>query len=461
MKYKVSSFNYISPCLDGTLRLYNSMNGMNSLLMVDRLLKDDVLSVLNGTLPVDVIPEYVKAALIHHGYLVPENKDEDYAVKIKMAETVLDDKYLNLIIMPTEQCNFRCKYCYETFEKGKMTKETQDSIIKYVQKNILNYVGLSVVWFGGEPLLALDVVEYLSENFIKICKAGKRTYVSGMTTNGYNLTPDVFDKLYKLKILNYQITLDGFRTQHDSQRVLAGGGGTFDRIVNNLVQIKNKKAFGTVFNIRTNFTKAIIENIDEYLDFYKQTFGNDPRFSFYVQQAGDWGGERVKDFSEKLADSVYGVVLHKMKEHGITFGRASHFSELQGELNTCYAAKKNSLVIGSDGMVYKCTVHFDLPENQVGKLHENGTIELNENFLKWIRPFSEMDVECSNCYNRAACYPMKCPYALIRYGKAYCPPMSGGNFKVFLECFDDSLFSHLSPEHMADTRIVSLKGEVQ
>lgn len=62
-----------------------------------------------------------------------------------------------------------------------MTKEIQNSIIKYVQKNILNYVGLSVVWFGGEPLLALDVVEYLSENFIKICKAGKRTYVSGMT----------------------------------------------------------------------------------------------------------------------------------------------------------------------------------------------------------------------------------------------------------------------------------------
>ena len=207
-------------------------------------------------------------------------------------------------------------------------------------------------------------------------------------------------------------------------------------------------AFGTVFNIRTNFTKAIIENIDEYLDFYKQTFGNDPRFSFYVQQAGDWGGERVKDFSEELADSVYASVLHKMKEHGITLGRASHFSELQGELNTCYAAKKNSLVIGSDGMVYKCTVHFDLPENQVGKLHKNGVMDLNENYMKWIMPFSEMDVECSNCYNRAGCYPMKCPYALIQYGRAYCPPMSGGNFKVFLECFDDSLFSHLSPEHI-------------
>ena len=112
-------------------------------------------------------------------------------------------------------------------------------------------------------------------------------------------------------------------------------------------------------------------------------------------------------------------------------------------------------------MVYKCTVHFDLPENQVGKLHKNGIMDLNENYMKWIMPFSKMEAECSDCYNRAGCYPMKCPYALIRYGRAYCPPMSGSNFKVFLECFDDSLFSHLIPEHMTDTRIVSLKGEVQ
>ena len=30
--------------------------------------------------------------------------------------------YLNLIILPTEACNFRCTYCYETFENKKMPR---------------------------------------------------------------------------------------------------------------------------------------------------------------------------------------------------------------------------------------------------------------------------------------------------------------------------------------------------
>lgn len=443
MLYKTSDFNYVLACEDGTLRMYNSMNGVNSLLIVEPQVKDFVIAALTDNKSINDSPEYIKTELIKRGYLIPQERDEDYLVKIKQAELILDERYLHLIIMPTEQCNFRCKYCYETFEKGKMSKALQDAIIKFVKKNILNYVGLSVVWFGGEPLMALDVVEYLSENFLKICKAAKRTYVSGMTTNGYNLTSDVFDRLYKLKILTYQITLDGFKYQHDNQRVLANGDGTFDKIVNNLISIKNKRTLGTVFTIRTNFTKAIVENIDNYLNFYKQTFGDDPRFSLYVQEAGDWGGERVKNFSDELIPFVRKVVLDKIKEHGITFGQSSHFNELQCELNTCYAAKKNSFVIGSDGIIYKCTVHFDFPDNSVGKLNNDGSMEINENFYKWIMPFAHTEDKCVGCFSRAGCLPVKCPYSLMKSGNTYCAPMGGENLGMYLRCFHDSLFYHL------------------
>lgn len=443
MTYKTSDFNYVLACDDGTLRMYNAMNGVDSLLIVEPQIKDCVISVLSGKIAVDDIPEYIKAELVKRGYLVPMELDEDYSVKIKTAEAVLAGKYLHLIIMPTEKCNFRCKYCYETFEKGKMSRTLQDAIIKYVKKNILSYVGLSVAWFGGEPLMALDAVEYLSENLIKICKAAKRTYVSGMTTNGYALTPEVFDRLYKLKILSYQITLDGFKPQHDNQRVLANGDGTFDRIVDNLVQIKEKRAFGTTFTIRTNFTKTIIENIDDYLTFYKRTFGDDDRFSVYVQQADDWGGERVKNFSEELIPSAHAFVLGKIKEYGITLGRSSHFSELQGETNTCYAAKKNSFAVGADGTIYKCTVHFDLPENSVGRLNDDGFMELNENYNKWIMPFAQADEKCNNCFSRANCLPVRCPYTLMMSGSIYCPPMGGANLGTYLKCFHDSLFFRL------------------
>ena len=48
----------------------------------------------------------------------------------------------------------------------KMSEAVQNSIIKFVQKNIRYYTELNVGWFGGEPLEALDVVENLSKRLI-------------------------------------------------------------------------------------------------------------------------------------------------------------------------------------------------------------------------------------------------------------------------------------------------------
>lgn len=121
--------------------------------------------------------------------------------------------------MPTEKCNFKCKYCYETFRKGKMSPAVQDAIINYVKKNIRNHTELAVIWFGGEPLEALDVIERLSLAFINICQLARKPYSASMTTNGYNLTPEVYNKLYDLKVYGYQITLDGYKDQHNSQRI--------------------------------------------------------------------------------------------------------------------------------------------------------------------------------------------------------------------------------------------------
>ena len=106
---------------------------------------------------------------------MPEYVDEILLRERKLMDIVNYSK-LYLVIMPTEQCNFRCEYCYETHEKGKMSKKTQDALIRYVQKNIYRYTGLNVGWFGGEPLEALDVIEYLSQNFMKICKVAKKPY---------------------------------------------------------------------------------------------------------------------------------------------------------------------------------------------------------------------------------------------------------------------------------------------
>ena len=59
-----------------------------------------------------------------------------------------------------------------------------------------------------------------------------------MTTNGFFLDKTMFDMLYKLKIYNYQITIDGEKEHHDKYRVTHNGKGTYDVIMSNLLNIK-------------------------------------------------------------------------------------------------------------------------------------------------------------------------------------------------------------------------------
>ena len=148
-----------------------------------------------------------------------------------MIDKEKDSKFencLRLILLPTEQCNFRCVYCYERFRREKMTAKTQAAIVKYIEDNIHKYNGLILNWFGGEPTEAMDVIENLSVKLIDVCKKNKKAYNAGITTNGYNLTYEIFKKLKKLHVTEYQVTIDGLASIHNAQRVMADGAPTFD-----------------------------------------------------------------------------------------------------------------------------------------------------------------------------------------------------------------------------------------
>lgn len=286
MKYTPSKFNYCHKCDNGELLLYNSAVGTNSLTLVTPEKTDSVLKILKNGCNDETEDVHT---LFEHGFIVYKDTDENTLIKYRIMEQVMDSS-LHLILLPTEQCNFRCKYCYETFKKGKMSEIIQDSIVKYVRKNIHKHTGLYVSWFGGEPLEALDIIKRLSQEFQNICNVAKKPYSAGMTTNGYNLSLETFKKLYNLGVYNYQITIDGLKDENDQQRVLANGQGTFDTIINNLISIKNgTKYFNTSFIIRTNFTKRIYKKVEKFLDFYIRTFNDDARFNFYIHMASDWG----------------------------------------------------------------------------------------------------------------------------------------------------------------------------
>jgi uncharacterized protein len=90
------------------------------------------------------------------GFLIPEDTDEAEKLHANYLSKY-DNRYLHLILMPTEQCNFRCVYCYESFLRGRMSDEIKEGIKAYIgaQEELERF---ELHWFGGEPLLAAELL---------------------------------------------------------------------------------------------------------------------------------------------------------------------------------------------------------------------------------------------------------------------------------------------------------------
>ena len=84
-------------------------------------------------------------------------------------------------MLPTEQCNFRCTYCYEKFIGKFFSKENINSIKMLISKRASELKQLRIGWFGGEPLLAKKIVYEISEHAISEAKKYKNLlFESGM-----------------------------------------------------------------------------------------------------------------------------------------------------------------------------------------------------------------------------------------------------------------------------------------
>lgn len=192
-------------------------------------------------------------------------KDDDDDLNVYLTD-VLKNRYnssdLALTILPTRGCNFGCIYCYEQERPMiNMSEDTEQAIIRFVKSNP-NLKRLSVVWYGGEPLINFPSIQRLSEAFIGM----GIEYSAKMVCNGYLLTEDIANEIERLKIRNIQITLDGTADIHDKRRPLLGGQPTYEKIMSNLKYLLSVNHSVTI-DVRSNIDRR---NMDEYHTFYEE-----------------------------------------------------------------------------------------------------------------------------------------------------------------------------------------------
>lgn len=378
--------------------------------------------------------------LYEAGYLYKKDFEESLIVDVAHKTHVFSDNWLYLTILPTNNCNFRCVYCYETNTEEYMDNQTEENILQFLRKNIRKYKNLRLNWFGGEPLIEKERVLRMSEEINKICKQNHVPMIGLMSTNGYELDIKTFQRLIRSRILSYQICLDGDSHTHNVQRPHFENADSYERIFRNLESIKeNIKSSTFKIDIRANMTPFVETNMMSHLEKLVKVFGKDKRFNTYFQGVRDWGGARFKENNIELIqneEDYYRKWYDIACELGLNSAESLEFSPIYG---LCEANLKNGYVITYDGKITKCSLASYSNEykeiNELGYIDEKGNAHIDQKKqAKWIVNKVRMS-KCYKCYVFPICCGGSCPYMKNIKECNSCLPIKE-MIKAHLRCLD-------------------------
>src|SRR5262249_55235570 len=145
-------------------------------------------------IPIGVPPELVDKLSRRKVLLAPgELADYDDGIRASIGRAL--ERTHGLIIMPTGKCNFRCTYCYETFEEGRMAEAAAGARSRGIAGTGGPAERFGRGFFGGEPLICSDLVLRFSRQAFRSLASRGLPYAAGIATNASLLTPELFEQL--------------------------------------------------------------------------------------------------------------------------------------------------------------------------------------------------------------------------------------------------------------------------
>lgn len=320
-------------------------------------------------------------------------------------------------IIPTLECNFACDYCYEPGnpditrnpKRKLMGQEVQDGLVEMIKSMLPQGTTFSVAWYGGEPLLGLEVIGSLTERFKKVCEEKKAKYFGVIVTNGYLLTPEVVEELTKLNVMSCQVTIDGPEEIHNQRRPLVGKGPTYHTIINNLERIPENIPFS--ISIRVNVDNRNGEHIAGLLeDLKKHSLHNRKNINIYFSRVVA-PTSSCKDIGEHcIAAREFAIEELEFYKEAIRLGfKLTHYPATK--IGSCGAVRPNSFVVEPDGALHVCWNTVGREEMKIGTI-ENSSAKLNDRYYTWLSwsPFQKKG--CENCSTLPLCMG-SCPYMSI------------------------------------------------
>lgn len=373
--------------------------------------------------------------LMDYELIVPKHVDEFQEILTLNRIGIKDTKHIALTIQPTANCQLGCFYCGQSHRKKTMSEDIQTKVIEranyLISEKKDGATGLSVTWYGGEPLLGYSAILNLSKQLQDLASENHLPYSSNMITNGLSLKVDIFKELYlNHHVHSFQITIDTIKEHHDKRRITKTGNSTFDIILGNIKDItsceeytlKNRKP---IF-IRMNIDMTNYEHVTEFIDFLaeqglsdKVNVGFSPINNWGQKTAADDHGISTVNFAEL---EIEWLIYAHQKGFGVDYILPTR------NFATCMVVDEHSEVYDADGNITPCyefpyTPGYEGDKYVIGNLmFPKETYNHKTEVRGWLDDLADHKIpKCVKCNLFPVCNG-ECPKKWYR-GEGECPTM--------------------------------------
>lgn len=349
--------------------------------------------------------------LVENGFFTDSSASDEFEeAKANFLDSQEDSSYISLTIIPTYQCNLKCKYCYEThnqIRKENMLKIVEEGVIKTLKQSI-GLKSFHVEWFGGEPSLYKEEVCDVSFSFKNVCESLGIGYTAAMNTNLYKISLKDIELYKRAGITSISTSLAGWKDCNDLYRVDINGNGTYEQTVKNILAIHNQIPVSICINI----TKQSVSDIQLLFDDLDNLDKNKITLSFIrVFDAGLRSDLDSIYLSLEEYSEVYPRLCELAIKNGFHIAIDCNFS---GKCLYCGVQHINSFTISPECGIYKCVDNYD-KRKPIGFLDQEG-IHLND---EWTYTNPYLREPCALCKFLPYCNG-GCTY-MYSIGDNFCP----------------------------------------
>lgn len=319
----------------------------------------------------------------------------------------------------------RLREAEEVFIFIYMNLYTAEQTVNFIADHIENRKCL-IQWFGGEPLMNIPVIDFISDKLGSILGNDRVRFV--MMTNASLAAPEVVCKMkqrWNLSIV--QITLDGTRDEYERRKNYLSIKRSFDVVIGN---IKSILQTGIKVSIRLNYDKKNCSALCELIQYLReQNFHRMNNLSVYSYPIF-CTGENQRDNSPGWEE--LNAIRKSLVENGFVLPLEAY--SLNKRKNQCYGCSAKSFAILPDGSLFKCTTAMKYPYAQVGSIWKG--ITRYDVIDKWCSV--ALDSSCSQCCFLPVCQG-GCRAGFLHYISDKCMPQ-----KKFADCILRERVKYLS-----------------